>query len=305
MIIFLYGSDTYRSRQKLKEIIEEYKRRHQSGLNFIRINFDEKDLPADKAGFSDLKQAVETVSMFDEKKLIILEDVFQQSENFQEDLREYLSKRNLDDNFIIFWAEKINPQNKLFRFLKKKAKVQEFNLLQPSKLKEWIKKYIKEQGGDIESQAIEKLVDYVGSDLWRMSNELNKLIAFDKKIKAKNIEKLIKPKIDINIFNIIDALGQKNKKRALKLVYDYLKKGESDGYLLNRFIYQFRNLIKVKSGGGRDLHPFVFKKTVQQTKNFSFEELKKIYRKLLEMDLDIKTGRKDARTALEMFIANL
>jgi len=211
----------------------------------------------------------------------------------------------LDDNFIIFWAEKINPQNKLFRFLKKKAKVQEFNLLQPSKLKEWIKKYIKEQGGDIESQAIEKLVDYVGSDLWRMSNELNKLIAFDKKIKAKNIEKLIKPKIDINIFNIIDALGQKNKKRALKLVYDYLKKGESDGYLLNRFIYQFRNLIKVKSGGGRDLHPFVFKKTVQQTKNFSFEELKKIYRKLLEMDLDIKTGRKDARTALEMFIANL
>jgi len=69
MIIFLYGSDTYRSRQKLKEIIEEYKRRHQSGLNFIRINFDEKDLPADKAGFSDLKQAVETVSMFDEKKL--------------------------------------------------------------------------------------------------------------------------------------------------------------------------------------------------------------------------------------------
>jgi len=331
MIIFLYGLDTYRSRQKLKEIIEEYKRRHQSGLNFIRINFDEKDLPAGKAGFSDFKQAVETVSMFDEKKLIILEDVFQQPENFQEDLREYLSKRNLDDNFIIFWAEKINPQNKLFRFLKKKAKAQEFNLLQPSKLKEWIKKYIKEQGGDIESQAIEKLVDYVGSDLWRMTNEINKLIlfkaqnirhpglakqpVFDRvetrsgsgtgKIQVRDVEELIKPDIDINIFNIIDALGQKNKKRALKLVYDYLKKGESDGYLLNRFIYQFRNLIKVKSGGGRDLHPFVFKKTVQQTKNFSFEELKKIYRKLLEMDLDIKTGRKDARTALEMFIANL
>jgi len=310
MIIFLYGPDTYRSRKKLKEIIEEYQKRHQSGLNFIRINFDEKDLPAGKAGLSDFKQALKTVSMFDEKKLIILEDVFQQSESFQEELLEYLKKRNLDDNLIIFWAEKTNPENKLFRFLKKKAKTQEFKLLQPSKLKEWIEKYVRQEGGDIESQAIETLADYVGSDLWRMSNELDKLISYKMRdtryeIQPRDVEKLVKSKIDVNIFELVDALGQKNKKRALKLVHDYLEKGESEGYLLNRFVYQFRNLIKVKSGGGRDLHPFVFKKTLQQAKNFSFEELKKIYRKLLDIDLEIKTGKINSRAALELFITSL
>ena len=76
-------------------------------------------------------------------------------------------------------------------------------------------------------------------------------------------------------------------------------------YLLDRFVYQFRNLIKVKTGKCADLHPFVFRKTQSQARNFSFEELKKIYRKLLEIDLDMKTGRVDARTALELFVTEL
>ncbi len=301
MILFLHGQDTYRSRQKLKEIIEEYKKRHQSGLNFIKINFDEKD-------FGDFKQAVETVSMFDEKKLIVVEDVFKKPESLQEELLDYLKKRNIDsdkDSIVIFWAEEVKADNKLFQFLKKKAKVQEFKLLQLSKVKEWIKKYVKEQEGSIESQAIERLMEYVGSDLWRMSNELDKLISFSRDIKEENIKKLVKPKIDVNIFNLIDVLGEKNKKQALRLVHDHLKKGESEMYLLDRFVYQFRNLIKVKSGGGKDLHPFVFRKTQSQARNFSFEELKKIYRKLLEIDIDIKTGKVDARATLELFVTEL
>lgn len=291
MLLFLHGQDTYRSREKLKEIVEEYKKRHQSGLNFIKINFEEKD-------FSDFKQAVETVSMFDEKKLIVLENAF------QEEVLEYLKNKKIDD-VIIFWAENVDPRNKLFKFLKKKAKVQEFKFLKGNQIKNWIKDYVKKQKASIENSAVEKLIEYIGSDLWRMSNELDKLIAFNKKITTQNIDKLVKSKIDTNIFELIDVLVQKNKKRALKLVHEHLKKGESEMYLLDRFVYQFRNLIKVKSGGGKDLHPFVFKKTSQQARNFSFEELKKIYQKLLEIDLSIKTGKADARTALELFVTEL
>jgi len=61
MILFLFGADTYSSKKRLKEIIEEYKKCSQIGLGFIKIKPGENSL-------NDLKKSVETVSMFDEKK---------------------------------------------------------------------------------------------------------------------------------------------------------------------------------------------------------------------------------------------
>ena len=351
MIIFLFGQDTYRSKQRLKEIVEEYKKRHQGGLDFVKIDFNEND-------FEDFKQAVETVSMFDKEKLILVENVFQQADELQEEIRTYLEKRNLDkseDNMIVFWAGEIRPsssakrgrtkpgnkstlqQNKLFQFLRKKAKVQEFKYLEDYQLRGWIKNYIKEQNVKIENEAINKLVEYIGKDLWRMSNEINKLISYKREnaISISDIEQLVKPKIDLNIFKTIDALGEKNKKQALRLLHNHIKKGESESYLLDRFVYQFRNLIKVKSflqdnpnlrninviANKLDMHPYVVKKSIRQLgnltftpkfgatsqseKGFSFKDLKKIYQKLLEIDLNIKTGKLDSRTALELFITSL
>ena len=91
MILFLFGQDTYRSKQRLRKIIEEYKKSHQNGLGFNKIDFEEKD-------FEDFKQAVETVSMYDKEKLILVENVFQQADEFQEKLWAYIEKRNLDKN---------------------------------------------------------------------------------------------------------------------------------------------------------------------------------------------------------------
>ena len=65
MIIFLYGQDTYRSCQKLKEIIGHYKEIHKSGLN-LRY-FDRGNL-----NFQDFKSETETLSIFREKKLVVL-----------------------------------------------------------------------------------------------------------------------------------------------------------------------------------------------------------------------------------------
>ena len=53
MIIFLYGTDTYRSRQKLKEIIAQYQQKHQSGMELVR--FETLD-------WSQLKNRIEMIS---------------------------------------------------------------------------------------------------------------------------------------------------------------------------------------------------------------------------------------------------
>ena len=52
-------------------------------------------------------------------------------------------------------------------------------------------------------------------------------------------------------------------------------------------------------------HPYVIKKTIQQARSFSLSELKKIYQKIFQVDLGIKTGKIEPETALDLFVAEI
>lgn len=299
----------------MKNIIEEHKKTNPNWFDFIRIDINDKTPGPEglKARreieiFEQIRQSIDTVSMFDEKKLLIIENIFSANKELQEDILEFLKNRNLEtdkDRIIIFWDEEIDKKSILYKFLKSRAKVQEFEPLKRTQLKNWIRNYVVEQKGKIEDLVAEKLIEYVGKDLWRMSNEINKLLNYNKDIKVEYIELLIKPEIDLNVFEMVDALGYKNKNKVLKIFNQFLEKREDETYLLTMFIYQIRNLIKVKTGGRLDLHPFVIRKSRQQARNFSFEDLKKIYYQLLTIDFDIKTGKTDPKVGLELFLTAL
>ena len=313
MLIFFYGQDTYRSREEMRRIIAECEkaclangRASLNWFNFVRVDAKEKEAEI----FEQIRQSANTTSMFSEKKLIIVENILFAPTETQNEILNFLKDKNLqkdNETTIVFWSEETEGKNELVDFLKGLARCQKFDLLKGVKLKEWIKNYVSESNGNIDNQAIEKLIENVGSDLWRMSNEINKLLSYDKKIGIADVELLIKPEIDLNVFEIIDAIGLKNKNRALKLMNDYFEKGEDEIRLLGMFVYQFRNLIKVKSAPLENLglHPFVLRKTREQAKNFSFEELKKIYYRLLTIDFDIKLGRVDAIAALELLVTSI
>jgi len=71
MIIFLYGPDTYRSRQKLNEIIKKHKEQN-AKVAFRFLNFK-------KDSFEDLRNETETISMFKEKKVAVITEAFSDS----------------------------------------------------------------------------------------------------------------------------------------------------------------------------------------------------------------------------------
>jgi len=307
MIIFLYGQDTYRMREKLKEMIERYKKIHKSGLNLKY--FDD---------FANLKDEIRQVPMFKEKKLAVITNIFANldfKEKFLENKKDFLKTEDI----ILFYQEgEINKSNSLFKFLKKNAKSQEFKFLGGQRLKTWIKKEFNRYETEIDSGVLEKLIEYIGSDLWRMSNEIKKLASFknNKKVRAEDVELLVRSKIETDIFKTIDAIAEKNKKQALKLLHKHLEKGDSPLYLLSMINYQFRNLLIVKDFIEKHkpynvilkksgLHPFVVKKTYYQSQKFTFQELKKIYQKIFKVDLDIKTGRIQPEIALDLLITEI
>lgn len=307
MIIFLYGPDSYRSRQKLNEIIERYKEKHKTGLNLRR--FEGKSLD-----FQDFKNELQVMPMFQEKKLLVLDNVFA-NKGFKEEFLKNSKSLVKSEHVVVFYQDQDVARNDaLFKFLKKEAKAQEFSLLKPQQLRNWLASEFTQHQATIEPRALDRLVEFVGNDLWQLSNEVGKLTAFKKgsRIEAKDVEKLVKSKIETDIFKTIDAIAQKQKKRALSLLHQHLEKGDSPLYLLTMIAYQFRNILSVKDllEKGRPLksaglHPFVARKSSQQAQYFSSSELKKIYRKIFEVDYKIKTGRMEPQTALDLLVAGI
>lgn len=307
MIIFLYGSDTYRSREELRKIIQESKKTNPDWFDFVRIDAGDKEMEV----FKELRQTTDTASMFSQKKLVVIENIFSANKDIREEVLEFLKSKALEkdkDLEIIFWDDETDAREEFFRYLKTKAECREFKPLQGVQLKSWIKKYIAEAGGAIESQALDKLTEWIGGDLWRMANEINKLLNYNKNIKLENVELLVSPEIDLNIFKMVDAIGYKDKVMAIKLFSQHIESGADEYYLLSMFIYQFRNLIKIKTAKSiksLGMKPFVEHKSIQQARNFSFEELKKIYCQLMTIDLEAKIGKTEIRAALELFLSGL
>lgn len=309
MIIFLYGEDTYRSSLKLKEIIEKYKKSHKSGVNLKFFNIKDSDYQS----FSD---QFKINSMFSEKKLVIVKNFFLRK-NFQDSfLEEIKSFLDSDDVIVIHEKEKIDKRKKSFKTLSKKTKSQEFKFLKEGKIEQWIKKEFEKTNSKIDQEAVETLINYIGNDLWQASNEIKKLSSYKKEIKKRDVQLLVRPKIETNIFKTIDAIAKKDKKTALNLIKEHLEKGDSPLYILSMINFQFRNLLIVKDFVEKytpynliikksNLHPFVVKKSYEQSKKFDFRELKKIYQKILKVDFEIKTGKIDPQIGLEIFIAKI
>ncbi|HOK00558.1 MAG TPA: DNA polymerase III subunit delta [Candidatus Pacearchaeota archaeon] len=314
MIIFLYGEDTYRSSEKLNEIVENYKKTHKSGLNLKYLDF--KDSENKDIFFDFFENNLFQNSIFKEKKLWVIINSFSNQKFKEKFLKESKKILESDDIFIFLEKEIPDSKNLLFKFLKKNAKCQEFKILENKELKKWIKKEFEKYNTKIEEKEIEKLIFYAGNDLWRLSNEIKKLANYKDIIKSEDIDLLIKPKIETNIFKTIDAISQKDKKTAIKLIYKHLENGDNPLYLFSMIEFGFRNLLIVKNLSEKyqnyslivkksGLHPFVAQKSYFQAKKFSFEELKKIYQKLFQIDLDIKTGKIKPEAGLEMFLAEI
>lgn len=313
MIIVLYGSEPFLAEQKLKEIIENYKKTQKSGLNLASFKADDFSL-------DDLKAAIGTVSMFEEKKLIVLKNIFTQNKDEAKNILKLVKDSNIQnskDVVVVFFESDLPDKNKDFKGLLEKPNLfQEFQKLEGAKLNAWVKKEFEKMGSQIDLKAIFVLTQSVGADMYRLKNEINKLAAYKKMITDKDVVDMVPAEFHSDIFSVIDAIAKKDKKLSFKILNDHVEHGESEIYLLSMIVYQFRNLIRVKSlidqGASVEqvtkktgLHPFVVKKSMAATRLFSLDDLKKIYHKLFDLDLKMKIGSIDSSQALNLFIAEL
>lgn len=327
MIFFLYGQDTYRSRQKLKELKEKFVREvDPSGANLVVL--DGATMKPE-----DFRNAVSAMSMFVKKRMVVVERLLESGKKpVQEAVAEYLEHKDFpEDHIVVFWEGEIgkpkatkskvkksvkkkkdvegNPSTSsgsiglsLLNVLKKQKYVQEFTPLTSLEVERWTQEEVKKRGGAIDAGAVRLLTASVGNDLWRMGNEIGKLVAGDASITEDVVREDVLSKTESVIFAFTDALGARNRDTALRLLGNERAAGIEPLHLLSMMIRQFRILLRLSQNDTEGMNPYVVGKTQSQVRNFSFDELKNIYSRLLEIDVALKTSRQDPDALLTLFV---
>ncbi len=208
MIVFLYGQDSYLINQKLKELVDGYKAKNASALNLISFDFTE-------SGLEDLEMSLKSESLIPEKKLIMVKNILKAGEEKAASLLEsYNLPASREIIFIAIHWDGAPAKNELFQYLIKKPNLSsEFKPLSGALLRKWLSEFAASHGIDLDGEALDYLVVNVGSDLWRQSREIQKIADYKIKgiVRLSDVQNLVSQKTAINIFDLTDAIGNKNK----------------------------------------------------------------------------------------------
>ncbi|MCD4706022.1 DNA polymerase III subunit delta [bacterium] len=325
MIIFLYGEDTFRSKQKLKE----FKNKFIKDIDSSRINI--ANIDGEKMDLENFKQAILSGGFLVKKRMIVIENLLEKNKG-KKILTEILNllKRKdspvlSSDNIIIFWekigtirADKYKGKiltGPLFNFLKKEKYSFEFPFLNNYQLSAWIKKQTENRERNIDQKAINSLINLVGNNLWQINNELDKLSAYtEKNIFEKDVKEITSNQSNETIFGLIDAIVSKHKKLSFQLLSKHFTTNAEPSYLLIMLIRQFKMIIRAKDLLEKNpnanlaielkAHPFVAQKVKIQSAKYSLLELKNIYSQLLAIDIKLKQGYSNPKLLFSDFILN-
>lgn len=297
-IYFFYGEDTYSISQKIKFWTDQFAVKYGGDTNIENI----EGKTIDPKEFATNLQAMPFLA---EKRLTIVKDLL--ADNAPETQEKIIeSLENIPDFCVLVFVENKTPDRRTsaFKKLSKIASTEEFQPPNPIQLTNWILKETLARQGTIGKYETEFLGSMTGPDLWKLSNEINKLISSvgSKAITKKLIEDLVTPSLSSSIFKLTDALAGKDRHGSLKIFKTLVDSGEDPIMIFYMIARHFRILIQthfLASQGNSapsiaktlKQHPFAVMNAFNQSKNFTSEKLKEMYRQLLEIDKSFKTGK--------------
>src|SRR5262249_29827778 len=147
----------------------------------------------------------------------------------------------------------------------------------------------------ITKEAANLLANFIGNNLRLLANELDKLATYvgaDATISADDIRHLSAQVQEARIFDLTDALAQKNRKQALNILHDLLADGEPPLKLISTITSQVRSLLLVKELSQKGMRtaqiastlgiaPFIVDKAYRQVGKFQMTQLEDAYRQLM------------------------
>jgi len=197
------------------------------------------------------------------------------------------------------------------------AQVKLFDLPKGEALVRWIRARAKAEKGEISLEAAQALAE-VEADPRALGNEISKLLTyvnFARPVELEDVQTLTPAGGEAKVFDMVDAIGQRRGPLAQRELHKLLESAEPL-YALSMIVRHYRLLLLAREmlneraseaeiSKALGLHPFPTGKICAQARNFKLGDLEVIYRRLLQYDVEIKTGRIQAEAALDTLVGAL
>ncbi len=315
MFYIFHGDDTHSQQEAVAKL--QAKLGDPAMLDLNTTKFD------GRFTFTELKQAVSAIPFLSKVRLVIVYNFFsgKPDKKLVEQILTFLPTMPDTGRLFFLESKKIRSNATILKLAtsSKNGYAKLFSQPTGPLLEKWIRERVKQENGRISGHATHMLATNIGSQLNILDNEIEKLIMYrgiEQEITADDVKRLSPYVAEANIFDLVDALGNRNAQQAALLLHQKRSEGQDPFSLFGMTTRQFRLLIQVKELADDGLRPpaisqeikqhsFVVGKLYAQAQGYSLPQLEQIYKHLLDIDIGVKTGRHDMNTALDLLVAAL
>ena len=226
----------------LNKILEDIVKKNKFNLDEV-IKFD-----LSERNISEVITELDTYSLFGDRKIVFAYDAIFLSpdktdiEHDIESFTKYINNPK-EDSILILACRKLDGKKNIAKLVREKFKVVESDI----NFNEYVKD--KTKGYKFASSDISYFLSCMNEDIDRINNELDKLMMLkdeEKEITKNDIDLIVIKKIDDNIFDLIEAIIKKDKKRSLTIYNDIVNYGEEVFKIMISLSNQIRLLLQVK-----------------------------------------------------------
>ncbi len=226
-IYFLMGEEPYYI-DKLTEFIE------QNVLEEHERDFNQSILYGRDVTMEDVIGTAKRFPMMADRQVVVVREAQELSRTIDK-LETYAE--NPQPTTVLVFAYKyktLDKRKKITKLLDKVGVVFESKKLYENQVGDWIKRVLSGQGYSIDNKAVAMLVEFLGTDLSKINNELDKLKIILPKghtFTPNDIEENIGFSKDFNNFELRKAIGEKNQVKAYQII-DYFAQNPKDNPLV-------------------------------------------------------------------------
>lgn len=257
-------------------------------------------------------EGLNTLPFFGGHRVILLKEVEKLKKDDLEALEPAVDKlaEGVD---LVMLGGKIDRRFRFWQTVEKKGKLVEYRPLYPREVSGWMVQELAAQGVKIRPDALGWLTGVVGTDVGIIAATLERLqllIGERKEIILADVEQGVTTFSWKSLFDLTEAVGEKKRTMALKLLSGILASGENPVGLMALIIRHFRILLKVQSSpqssaGEIGVPPYFLGDYQRQVKKFGQKELVAKYERIYRTDWDLKSSPLPGPKVLERLVWEL